>query len=284
MTDVNHSTADRPNDGAPNQLTDDVIHGLLAGLADRERIELDARGGPVDEPIGDSRSGASRVLLARALATAAMVALAVMLAMPFVGPQTATAAELVRTAQRHFATAARTYEIRVTKWGGPLARRLLTGEVEFRPGPPPTSEGYLIGGLADQKEGTWRVTFGRDASGSWVRGTDGVRRARPIVRQIVGDSDDPLPSQDVEAMTLDAVLSRLNDGYDLDVFGAPSMRTVIAKRRESTRTGPLRVELELARDGRTVERAKVEIARPGSPTVVELRLQARQEPSESSQS
>lgn len=290
--DIETGTGTDGRDEAREDLREDVVHGLLAALADRERAAAGSTAAIDDEE--DDRADRPRSVIARipfltrALAAVAMIALATLVALPFVGSNAARAADVVRDAQRHFLSAARVYEIRVTRWAGPVSRRLMTGEVSFHPGPPPVSEGFLVGGNAEGEKGAWRVTLGRDANGPWVAGKDGVHRARLIVRQIVGEDDDGLHDQDVEAMTLEAVLARLDHGYDLEMFGTPTMRTVVAKRRDGVR-GPTRVELELARDGRTVERAKVEIARPTpfggaaqqpatpsgwtpGPAVIELRL------------
>jgi hypothetical protein len=264
-----------PHDGFErSELDDDVVHGLLAAMADRNAREIESRLPSEQADVPEARR-VNSFLFTRALATAAVLALAVLIAVPFARPSSANAAEIIRTAERHFSAAKRVYDIRVMRWAGPVARRMLTGEVEFRPGPPPVSEGFLVGGRTESGEPAWRVTFGRDEQGPWVAGNDAARRARPIVRQIVGDEDDGLGTQDIEALTLDAVLSRLRNGYDLEMSGSSSMRTIVAKRREGVRMGPQRVELELARDGQTVERAKVEIARTGAPMVIELRLRER---------
>jgi hypothetical protein len=210
----------------------------------------------------------------RALMAAAVLAFAAFVVIPFVGPGEANVVEIIRAAERHYVAAARVYELRVTLWGGPLGRHMLSGEVQFRPGPPPVSEGFLTGGRDESGQPVWGVTFGRDENGAWVQGSKGVRRSRPIVRQNPRDDDGPLPPQDLEAMTLEAVLPHLRSGYDLELLGTPSMRTIIAKRREGVRSGPQRVDIELARDGRTIERAKIEVTRSAASTIVELRLRA----------
>lgn len=271
---MNSDNGDPRREFERGELDDDVVHGLLAALADRNAREIEARS-TATEPIEVESRRRTRFLFARALAAAAVLALAVLVAMPFAGPNAASASEIIRTAERHFTSAKRVYEIRVMRWAGPTARRMLSGEVEFRPGPPPVSEGYLEGGRNESGEPAWRLHFGRDEQGAWVSGSDAARKARPIVRQIVGEDDDAFGTQDVEAMTLDSLLGRLRHGYDLEMLGSPSMRTIIAKRRDGLRIGPQRVELELARDGHTIERAKVELARPGAPMVIELRLRGR---------
>lgn len=279
---------------------EDLVHGLLVALADREQsagarssnsndralrgdFPMSLRGDRA--PLRDDRApnGGARARLARrfpltaSLSAAAMVALVALIVIPWVGPwvgpREASAAELVRNAQRSLASAStRTYSLRITRWGGPFARRMVAGQIVYHAGPPPTSEGSLEIGDTGR-----RVKFGRDADGPWIVLGDGVRRTRLLGRVLESNDESPFSAHDVEAMTLDLVLTRLAHGYDLESLGSPTMRTVVAKRRDADGVGPSRVELELARDGRTIERATVELDRTAVPTTIEMRMVAGSE-------
>lgn len=267
---------------------EDLVHGLLVALADRERSagarapHGDDRAPRVENraplrgdraPNGGARARLPRRFpLAASLSAAAMVALVALIVIPWVGPwvgpREASAAELVRNAQRSLASASsRTYSLRITRWGGPFARRMVAGQVVYHAGPPPTSEGSLE--LGDTGR---RVRFGRDAEGPWIVLGDGVRRTRLLGRVLEANDESPFSAHDVDAMTLDLVLARLAHGYDLESLGSATMRTVVAKRRDPAGVGPSRVELELARDGRTIELATIELDRTAVPTTIEMRL------------
>jgi hypothetical protein len=289
---MNNGNDNRPNDrhAGDAQLDDDIMHGLLCAEADEARAFEQADAPP---PLPYAPARRLRAPLAALASAAAMLTLALLVLLPVIGPQVANASEIVREAERSLvASGPRTYDVRITRWGGPFELRLVSGEVTYRPaaapGTPPTTEGFLLFGERDAqrlREGVdrpirerlrpqRRLDFGRDADGAWYRGPDGTRWARPIARDIMQGDEEAPSGEDLDAMTLDALLSKLSQGYALEVLGSHTMRAIIAKRKPATRFGPARVELELAEDGRTIERAVMEIDRGPHATTIELRLRA----------
>ncbi len=279
--------SDRPDGRAARAaLDDDLMHGLLEAAADEARA-FDQADAPRPMPIATARR--TRMPLAALASAAAMLTLVLLVLLPIVGPRVANASEIVREAERSLvASGPRTYDVRITRWGGPFELRLVSGEVTYRPsaasGTPPTTEGFLLFGepsrirdgidrpIRERQRPQRRLDFGRDADGAWYRGPDGTRWARPFARDIMQGDEEAPSGEDLDAMTLDALLSKLSNGYALEVLGSPTMRVIIAKRKPATRYGPARVELELAEDGRTIERAIMEIDRGQHATTIELRL------------
>lgn len=262
--------ADRPT------VDEDLVHGLLTALADEERasgatplVSASVEEDPVRTRDEGRSAPSRRYPFAAILSAAAMITLVVLVALPMLGPRTANAAEIVRVARRELvARGPRTYEVRITRWGGPFSLRMVSGEVTYRPGTPPVAEGFLEVG-----ESRRRIVFGRDAEGPWFRGPDGLRWARPFARELVQADEETPSGADLEAMTLDVVLAKLSSGYELEITGTKTMRVVIAKRRDRDRAGPSRVELELGKDGETIEVARIELDKARYATTVELRLQ-----------
>ena len=234
-----------PDPHDPRHIDDDVMHGLMAAHASESvgatvgRVE--PRGARAMRPMS---IGPIAAILLMAITLAVLVPLAI-------SPSAASANDVIGSAQAALAEpGSRTYEIRITRWGGPVASRLMVGEITHVAGPDARSFGYL-----ELDDAGKRIEFGRDDQGSWFKGPDGqIRRrdAKPDARgaaagerraqQGATDAADgavgggqsargqSLPV-DLDWMTLDSVLPRLKNGYDLQVVEYPRWRTLIARRQ-----------------------------------------------------
>ncbi len=247
-----HDHHDRRADGG-DALRDDVVHGLLVAHASEHA------GGVVGRVQPARRRAAARWSLGP---IAAMVLIAVTLGVlvPLsLNGSPANASAVLASAESTLAeSGARTYEIRITRWGGPAASRMMVGEVTLVPGTPAQSTGYI-----ELDDAGHRVEFGRDADGPWFKGSDGVvRRHAPRGNerqsgepQRMHDGRGPQDGHgagdgrgvgdgrgagegraggapfDVDWLTLDAVLPKLRKGYDMQVVEYPRWRTLIARRQ-----------------------------------------------------
>jgi hypothetical protein len=228
-----------PDPHDPRHLDDDVMHGLMAAHASESvgatvgRVE--PRGARTMRPMS---MGPIAAILLMAITLAVLVPLAI-------SPSAASANDVIGSAQAALAEpGSRTYEIRITRWGGPVASRLMVGEVTHVAGPDPRSFGYL-----ELDDAGKRIEFGRDAQGLWFKGSDGQLRRREAKAdarseaaverraQQGGDGSGsaatrgPSMPVDLDWMTLDSVLPRLKNGYDLQVVEYPRWRTLIARRQ-----------------------------------------------------
>lgn len=222
-----------PDPRDPTQLDDDVMHGLMAAHASESVGATIARVEPRRTRSMPSISmGPIAAILLMAVTLAVLVPLAI-------SPSSANASEVIGSAEAALAEpGSRTYEIRITRWGGPVASRLMQGEITHVAGSEPQSFGYLE--LDDSGK---RLEFGRDAQGTWFKGPDGQVRRRTAEGSDGREPRDPsqqgtkpaarqagLPV-DVDWMTLDSVLPRLKKGYDLQVVEYPRWKTLIARRQ-----------------------------------------------------
>ncbi len=222
-----------PDPRDPTQLDDDVMHGLMAAHASEAVGATVARVEPRrSRSMQPMSMGPIAAILLLAVTLAVLVPLAI-------SPSVANASDVLGTAQAALAEpGSRTYEIRITRWGGPVASRLMQGEITHVAGSEPRSFGYLE--LDDSGK---RLEFGRDEQGAWFKGPDGQVRRRTTEDTGVKEAKDPsqqaakpaarqagLPV-DVDWMTLDSVLPRLKKGYDLQVVEYPRWRTLIARRQ-----------------------------------------------------
>jgi len=222
-----------PDPRDPKQFDDDVMHGLMAAHASESVGATLARVEPRRARIMQPMSmGPIAAILLMAVTLAVLVPLAI-------SPSAANASEVIGSAEAALAEpGSRTYEIRITRWGGPVASRLMQGEITHVAGSEPRSFGYLE--LDDSGK---RMEFGRDAQGAWFKGPDGQVRRRGTDDGGAKDARDPaqqgakpaarqagLPI-DVDWMTLDSVLPRLKKGYDLQVVEYPRWKTLIARRQ-----------------------------------------------------
>ena len=222
-----------PDPSDPKQFDDDVMHGLMAAHASESVGAALARVEPRRARIMQPMSmGPIAAILLMAVTLAVLVPLAI-------SPSAANASEVIGSAEAALAEpGSRTYEIRITRWGGPVASRLMQGEITHVAGNEPRSFGYLE--LDDSGK---RMEFGRDAQGAWFKGPDGQVRRRGTDDGGAKDARDPaqqgakpaarqagLPI-DVDWMTLDSVLPRLKKGYDLQVVEYPRWKTLIARRQ-----------------------------------------------------
>lgn len=222
-----------PDPGDPKQFDDDVMHGLMAAHASESVGAALARVEPRRARIMQPMSmGPIAAILLMAVTLAVLVPLAI-------SPSAANASDVIGSAEAALAEpGSRTYEIRITRWGGPVASRLMQGEITHVAGSEPRSFGYLE--LDDSGK---RMEFGRDAQGAWFKGPDGQVRRRGTDDGGAKDARDPaqqgakpaarqagLPI-DVDWMTLDSVLPRLKKGYDLQVVEYPRWKTLIARRQ-----------------------------------------------------
>ncbi len=222
-----------PDPGDPKQFDDDVMHGLMAAHASESVGAALARVEPRRARIMQPMSmGPIAAILLMAVTLAVLVPLAI-------SPSAANASEVIGSAEAALAEpGSRTYEIRITRWGGPVASRLMQGEITHVAGSEPRSFGYLE--LDDSGK---RMEFGRDAQGAWFKGPDGQVRRRGTDDGGAKDARDsaqqgakPAARQaglpiDVDWMTLDSVLPRLKKGYDLQVVEYPRWKTLIARRQ-----------------------------------------------------
>ena len=234
-----------PGDRDPLDLDDDVMHGLLAAHASET---VGATAGRVEPRRVRSMQPMSMGPIAAILLLAVTLAVLVPLA---ISPSAASANDVIGSAEAALAEpGSRTYEIRITRWGGPVVSRLMVGEITHVAGPDARSFGYL-----ELDDAGKRIEFGRDDQGSWFKGPDGqIRRrdAKPDARgaaagerraqQGATDAADgaagggqsargqSLPV-DLDWMTLDSVLPRLKNGYDLQVVEYPRWRTLVARRQ-----------------------------------------------------
>jgi len=220
-----------PDPRDPKQLDDDVMHGLMAAHASESVGATVARVEPRRARIMQPMSmGPIAAILLMAVTLAVLVPMAI-------SPSAANASDVIGSAEAALAEpGSRTYEIRITRWGGPVASRLMQGEITHVAGSEPRSFGYLE--LDDSGK---RMEFGRDAQGAWFKGPDGqVRRrgaddgkeSRDLAQQ--GAKQSARQSGllvDVDWMTLDSVLPRLKKGYDLQVVEYPRWKTLIARRQ-----------------------------------------------------
>ncbi|MBM4110836.1 MAG: hypothetical protein FJ254_05690 [Phycisphaerae bacterium] len=222
-----------PDPHDPQRLDDDVMHGLMAAHASESVGATLARVHPrrtrFMRPIS---IGSIAAILLMAVTLAVLVPLAI-------GPSTANASDVIGTAEAAFAEpGSRTYEIRITRWGGPVASRLMQGEITHVAGSEPRSFGYL-----EIDDSGKRVEFGRDAQGAWFKGPDGQVRRRTADDAGAREPRDPMKQGpkdaarqpgfpiDIDWMTLDSVLPRLKKGYDLQVVEYPRWKTLIARRQ-----------------------------------------------------
>jgi len=220
-----------PDPRDPKQLDDDVMHGLMAAHASESVGATVARVEPRRARIMQPMSmGPIAAILLMAVTLAVLVPMAI-------SPSAANASDVIGSAEAALAEpGSRTYEIRITRWGGPVASRLMQGEITHVAGSEPRSFGYLE--LDDSGK---RMEFGRDAQGAWFKGPDGQVRRRGT--DDGKESRDPAQQGakqsarqsgllvDVDWMTLDSVLPRLKKGYDLQVVEYPRWKTLIARRQ-----------------------------------------------------
>lgn len=222
-----------PDPQDPKQFDDDVVHGLMAAHASESVGATIAR---VEPRRARSMQPMSMGPIAAILLMAVTLAVLVPMA---ISPSAANASEVIGSAEAALAEpGSRTYEIRITRWGGPVSSRLMQGEITHVAGSEPRSFGYLE--LDDSGK---RMEFGRDAQGAWFKGPDGQVRRRAAdgggakeARDAAQQDGKAAPRQaglpiDVDWMTLDSVLPRLKKGYDLQVVEYPRWKTLIARRQ-----------------------------------------------------
>jgi hypothetical protein len=234
-----------PDPQDPKQFEDDVVHGLMAAHASESVGATIARVEPRrPRSMQPMSMGPIAAILLMAVTLAVLVPLAI-------SPSAANASDVIGSAEAALAEpGSRTYEIRITRWGGPVASRLMQGEITHVAGGEPRSFGYLE--LDDSGK---RVEFGRDAQGVWFKGLDGQIKRREA-KAAEGRSDAKGAAErrsdqaaageagarsdarlaggmlaDVDWMTLDSVLPRLKKGYDLQVVEYPRWKTLIARRQ-----------------------------------------------------
>lgn len=247
-------------DNAPQDPFDDVVHGLLVAHAS------ESVGATVGHTGARTTARAGRRVVALPmgpLAAILLFAVTLGILIPLaLNPSTANASAVIGSAEAALAeSGSRTYEIRVTRWGGPAANRMMVGEITHVAGEQPHAIGYL-----ELDESGKRIEFGRDAQGVWFKGPDGqVRRrdANEAPHADVGPGgarrDDHQRAEerraaaggpgaasgqgagangrpftlpiDLDWMTLDSVLPKLRHGYDLQVVEYPRWRTLIARRQ-----------------------------------------------------
>ncbi|MBM4052848.1 MAG: hypothetical protein FJ270_08940 [Planctomycetes bacterium] len=222
-----------PDPRDPKQFDDDVIHGLMAAHASESVGATVARVEPRRvRSMQPMSMGPIAAILLMAVTLAVLVPMAI-------SPSAASASDVIGSAEAALAEpGSRTYEIRITRWGGPVASRLMQGEITHVAGSEPRSFGYLE--LDDSGK---RLEFGRDAQGAWFKGSDGQVRRRAA--DDAGPREPRDPSQqgakgtarqaglpvDIDWMTLNSVLPRLKKGYDLQVVEYPRWKTLIARRQ-----------------------------------------------------
>ncbi len=234
-----------PDPQDPKQFDDDVVHGLMAAHASESVGATLARVEP-------RRSRAMQPMSMGPIAAILLMAVTLAVLVPLaISPSAANASDVIGSAEAALAEpGSRTYEIRITRWGGPVASRLMQGEITHVAGGDPRSFGYLE--LDDSGK---RVEFGRDAQGAWFKGLDGqIKRREGKAAEGRSDakgaaerrSDQAAAGEagtrsdaravggmlvDVDWMTLDSVLPRLKKGYDLQVVEYPRWKTLIARRQ-----------------------------------------------------
>lgn len=127
-----------PDPRDPTQLDDDVMHGLMAAHASESVGATIARVEPRRaRSMPPMSMGPIAAILLMAVTLAVLVPLAI-------SPSSANASEVIGSAEAALAEpGSRTYEIRITRWGGPVASRLMQGEITHVAGSEPRSFGYL---------------------------------------------------------------------------------------------------------------------------------------------
>ena len=163
-----------PDPREPRQFDDDVMHGLMAAHASETVGTTVARVEPRrSRSMQPMSMGPIAAILLMAVTLAVLVPLAI-------SPSAANASDVIGSAEAALAEpGSRTYEIRITRWGGPVASRLMQGEITHVAGSEPRSFGYLE--LDDSGK---RMEFGLDAQGAHSPGSINDIRAPPIGKSL----------------------------------------------------------------------------------------------------